>query len=64
MIYHLGKLLYQNAHRIDHKGDRKYIPSPKTWWQSASAGRDNAVNRVPTLGSECMARRLLKQIRP
>ena len=44
MIYHLEKLLYQNAHRVGHEADRKYIPPPKPRWKSAGVGRDNAVN--------------------
>jgi hypothetical protein len=64
MIYLLGNLLYRNAHRIGHEGDRKYSPSPKNPLEIASAGRDNAVNPVPTLGSEYVARRLLNQAHP
>ena len=52
MSYQVGSLLYRIAHRIGHEGNRKYIPSPKTRWESASAGRDNAVNRVPTLAGK------------
>jgi hypothetical protein len=63
-MYHLKKLLYHNAHRVGHGGGGKHIPPPKPRWKSAGAGRDYAVNRVPALGSEGVARRLLKQTRP